>query len=156
MTETATPPKPTGKPRTAAAWAKRREHDVTLPSGAEVTICIPSLPVLLKAGQIPNELIAVAVKVEAKEDVTADNLVELAEFQRYLVQYACIAPEVTHEQVDDLPVEDVQMIVEFATRQRDMDALGHHLAGLEVTDEWKAFRDQQDSLASLLGGGSLR
>lgn len=151
---------PIGKPRDAKAWAKRGEHAVTLPSAAEVTIRLPSLPALAKAGAIPNELLAYitpkAAKADAGEDttpeLTAETLMNEADWRNFIISHMCIAPKVTPEEVPSLPEEDVQMLTEFALRQRDQDALGHQLAGLEVTEEWRRFREQQSALASILGG----
>jgi hypothetical protein len=49
-------------------------------------------------------------------------------------------PDITPEDVPDLPVLDRDMILEFALRQRDTDAVGHQLYGLEKLDSWVRFR----------------
>lgn len=151
---------PVSKPRDAKAWAKRAEHVVTLPSAAEVTIRLPSLPALAKAGAIPNELLkyitpkqrAADAGEEQTPELTAETLMNEADWRNFIISHMVLSPKVTPEEVPDLPEEDVQMLTEFALRQRDQDVLGHQLAGLEVTEEWRRFRDQQSALASLLGG----
>lgn len=145
---------PTSKPRSAAAWKRRREHDVTLPSGAEVTIVLPNLPALAKAGQIPNELLDVAseqVNTGQVEASTAEQITLLADFHRYLVSITVVAPKIEADDVPELPYEDINMLVEFAIRSRDQDALGHHLSGLDRTAEWRSFREERLGLAALLG-----
>ena len=49
--------------------------------------------------------------------------------------------KLTPQDVADLPYEDVLFLVEIATRQRDLDALGEHLAGLPVAKDWETFRE---------------
>ena len=48
-------------------------------------------------------------------------------------------------------IEDVQMIVQIALRQTDMDAVGHQLGGLETVESFRQFRDLDSSLTDLLG-----
>lgn len=146
---------PVAKADTVDAWAARASHSVVLPSATEVEVRLPNLPEMMQAGVIPNELLAVAVKVETKDEVKTEDLEALADFHRFLVSKTLVSPEVAPEDVPKLPVEDVQFIVEIATRQRDTDALGRHLAGLERTAEFQAFRDQSLELARLLGGNGL-
>jgi hypothetical protein len=151
---------PIQKPRDAKAWAKRGDHIVTLPSATQVTIRLPSLPALAKAGAIPNKLLAYITPKAAAADkgeepspeITSETLMNESEWRDFIISQMCVTPKVAPEEVSDLPEEDISMLSEFALRQRDTDAVGHQLAGLEVTDEWRRFRDQQSALASLLGG----
>lgn len=143
---------PVAKVKSKAAWTKRAVHTPILPSGSQVTIVIPNLPALLKAGEIPNELLNVALKNLGGEELTEEDAKAAAEFNEYIVAVMVKEPEIEQADVSALPYEDVQMLVEFATRQRDTDALGYHLAGLETTDEWKKFREEQRQLASAVFG----
>ena len=123
------------------AWKSRKTHDVTLPSGAEVKIQLPNLPQLAKTGRIPNPLIQVALNgIGNGRDTTEDDILKLNEWHAFLVSITVIEPKVTPEDVADLPVEDQEMLIEFATRIRDMDALYHHIGGLEKVDSFREAR----------------
>lgn len=149
QTEAPAPPKPTSK----SAWKKAKRHYVTLPSGTVVGIELPDLPSLVKAGQIPNELVDVAIGVAQGKKVTREDIVEQVDFYNKLAAMTTVEPEVTEEDFasGDLPFEDKEMIVEFATRQRDLDAVGHHLAGLETVKEFRNFRGLLNIDADLEG-----
>lgn len=129
------------KPQTAAAWKKAKYHSVVLASGSEIELSIPNLPVLAKTGQIPNDLISAAVGVISGEtQITPELLAEQADFAAKLVSIAVHSPKVKEDEVNDLPYEDIELIVEIATRQRDVDALGRQIAGLHKSKEWLDFR----------------
>lgn len=124
-------------------WKKNKTHTVTLPSGTAVEIQIPDLPGLVKAGTIPNELVEVAIAVsEGEKKVTRDDIIKQSDFYNALAALTVTKPTVTEEDFSNgaLPFEDKEMIVEFATRQRDIDAIGHHIGGLEKVRDWKSFR----------------
>lgn len=130
------------KVATAAQWKKAKTHTITLPSGTGVEIEIPDLPNLVKAGQIPNELIDVAISVANGKKVTREDVVQQADFYNKLCAITVKQPVVSEQEFAAglIPFEDKEMIVEIATRQRDIDAVGHHLAGLERVKEWRNFR----------------
>lgn len=122
-------------------WKKRKAHPVTLPSGAEVTIQIPNLPLLAKAGQVPNKLLEIVMGAQdGNIKITPDLLAEQADFATFLVTRTVVDPAITEDDVPELPYEDVEMIMDFALRNRDLDALGHHIAGLERVDDFRRFR----------------
>jgi hypothetical protein len=128
---------------TAAQWKKNRNHKITLLSGTVVEIRIPDLPALVKSGQIPNELISIAIEVsEGKKEINKESIIEQAVFFNKLCALMVVSPKVTEEDFESeaLPFEDKEMLVEFGTRQRDIDAVGHHIAGLEKLDTFRAFR----------------
>lgn len=130
-----------------AAWKAAKRHKAILPSGFEVEIELPNLAQMVKTGQIPNNLIDAAVRVatgDVPDKVTPELLAEQAEFYNKLVVLAVKDPEITEEDVEDLPYEDLEMIVEIATRQRDMDAAYRHLGGLEKVESFRAFRGIPD------------
>lgn len=126
------------------AWKKAKTHEVTLNSGTEVSIQIPNLVELLQAGDVPNHLVPYATRtseaIERGREIKPEQIKAAAEFARFLVTKTVVEPEVTPEDVPDLPAEDVDMLIEFATRQRDLDALGHHIAGLEKQSDFRSFR----------------
>lgn len=124
---------------TKADWIKRRVGTITLPSGAVVKIQIPNMPALIKAGRISNDLITLAAELEASTaPPTVEQLEEQAAFVKTIISLTLVEPEVTEAEVDELPVEDQSMIVEFAMRQRVFDAVYHTLGGLETI---QSFRD---------------
>ena len=63
-----------------------------------------------------------------------------AEFYRELISRTLVEPKVAPEEVKDLPFEDIELLAALATRQRDVDALGQHIAGLDDNEKWRRFR----------------
>jgi hypothetical protein len=128
---------------------------ITLPSGTVVDITLPDLPELAKAGDIPNELLDVAAKIQkAVEDergLDADALVNVASFQEYILPRMLVKPEITAEDVGRLPAADKELLTAIASRKRDLDAVGHQLAGLETQASWRRFREF-DLAAAGMGG----
>lgn len=143
MSTTAADKKAAGRDK--SAWAKAKVHTITLPSGFEVDVQVPNMPLLIKTGQIPNHLIEAALGAMQAEEITREMVEQQAEFYEKLVALTVVDPVIAEEDVADLPFEDVDLIVEIATRQRDVDALGRHLGGLHKSEEWKTFR-RGDSL----------
>jgi hypothetical protein len=136
---------PATKPVSKSAWAKKGVHEgVTLNSGAVVTIKIPNLPALLKKDAVPNDLIEQAISFQGARQVTAEMLKDQWDFIRWIVPITVLSPEISEDDVENLPAEDVEMIAGFASRTIDTDAIGHHLGGLETSAEWRRFRNQLD------------
>jgi len=126
-----------------AGWKNSRRHTVTLPSSSEVDLEIPNLPQLIKTGQIPNNLVDAALGAAQSQQgkaPTREQIGQQAEFNDHLVAITVKDPEITADDVADLPYEDVEMIVEIAMRQRDVDAIYHQLGGLHKSEEWRSFR----------------
>jgi hypothetical protein len=153
-------------------WKGAAVHSITLPSGAKVDIKLPDLAQMIKGGQIPNELLEVAQKVgsgqsigdalaseEQKEadkekGVSKELIGQISEFHAFLVASTVVEPVVTKEEAltpGFLPAEDLAVIVQFALRERDFDAVGHHLGGLETVPEFRQFRGLDTSVADILG-----
>lgn len=147
MTETAEAPAPKSDSKTQLL--KRRIHEgVTLPSGAVVTIVLPNLGQMLKAGTLPNDLIKAALKqasdapvdgVEAPK-LTEEDLKQDWEFIEWIVPQTLHEPKIEQADVEKMDVLDITMIANFATRRTDLDAVGHQLGGLETQ---KSFRDHR-------------
>jgi hypothetical protein len=74
--------------------------------------------------------------------VEIEDIVQQADFFNKLCAITVVEPKVTEEDFASgaLPFEDKEMLVEFATRQRDLDAVSHHLAGLETSKSFRAAR----------------
>ncbi len=137
VTEVAAPHK------TVAAWKKAGLHTPLLPSGSRVTIRIPDLPRLIETGKIPNHLLDAALGVAANDEdaqPTKELITQQREFTDSLVLLTVVEPKLTEADMEDVPYEDKEMIVAFATRQRDLDAEGEHLAGLTKSDKFRKFR----------------
>lgn len=134
-----------GNKTTLASWKKAATHPVTLASGTEVDIKVPNLPELVASGDFPNHLVDVAIDVASGETkVTAEEVKSQAEFYRHLISKTVVNPAVTPDDVKDIPFEDIELLASIATRQRDVDALGHHIAGLEKNADWRRFRGLAD------------
>jgi len=134
---------------TKTAWKKNAVHEVTLPSSTKVTIKLPNLAEMVRTGAFPNKLLPIAVKQIAADEVDEDKVKDLAEYHRFLVSHMVIKPAVEEDDVPDLPSEDVDMLVAIANRERDMDAVGHHLSGLETDEEFRKFRNLDRSSSNL-------
>lgn len=127
------------KVTSAAAWKKRATHtDITLPSGAVVDVRLPNLPEMVKSGTLPNPLLEAAVKQQTAKEVDAQLLEDTWDYIVFIVPRMVTSPEVTEDDVKDLPPEDLEMLVSFANRTNDMDAAYRQLGGL---DKLQAFRE---------------
>jgi len=141
-----TAPKPVSK----SAWKKAGVHTVTLPSGAVVNITIPNLAKMAQAGELDNDLLQYAVPTLPKADAPdeeptpeekKENLTKLAGFHQWLVSKTLVEPSLTPEEVKEtVPTPDLEVLVELASRRRDMDVKGHHIGGLEVSADFRKFR----------------
>ena len=126
---------------TLAAWKKAGVHTITLATGVEVDIRVPNLPELVSAGEFPNHLVEVAIGVASGETkVTAEEIKAQAEFYREIISKTLVEPKLTPEDVKAVPFEDIELLASIATRQRDVDALGEHIAGLDKSEQWRKFR----------------
>ena len=143
------------KKTTAKSWKANAVHpDITLPSGAVVDIKLPNLASFVKAGALPATLLQATQKVaqasRAGETIPAELYEEMETFNTFLVTHTVVSPEITEEDVPELPPEDVEMLVGFATRRIEFDAVGHHLAGLETIESFRKFRGLDSSAEDLL------
>lgn len=131
------------QPTTAAAWKKAAVHPIRLPSGVYVEIKVPDLPALIEAGEIPQNLLDAALSMasgQARQTPTKELIIKQREFTDKLVQIAVVRPKLSEEDLPGVPYEDKEMIVEIATRQRDLDAEGHHIGGLHKSEAFRKFR----------------
>lgn len=128
-----------------SAWkSKRRIDGITLPSAEVVSLVIPNLTEMLRAGAVPNELVPFATKTQEAllgvDQIDIKQIIEATDFMRWMVSVTVVDPQIVPEDVPEIPTEDLEMILEFALRQRDQDAIGHHYHGLEKSKEWRNFR----------------
>lgn len=140
MSNTAAPER---RAASKANWKKAAVHTVTLESGTVVDLRLPDLPKLIESGAIPQSLIDVAVATvtgkKIPETPGPEIMRQQREFTDLVVLKSVVAPTITEEDLSEIPFEDKEMIVEFATRQRIFDAEGHHLAGLEASEAFRRF-----------------
>lgn len=135
---------------TKDTWQQAGVHTVTLPSGVAVKIHIPDLAEMAKSGELDNDLLAYAVPVRPKPgdedkeptpEEKRENLTKLADFHDWLVSHTLVDPVLTPEEVGKtVPTPDKEVLVELASRRRDMDVTGHHIGGLEVSADFRKFR----------------
>lgn len=144
----------TPKPSSLAGWKKVSVHTVTLPSSAVVQIKIPDLPALMAAGQIPQTLLEAALAAagadpEPNKKPTQEDLQREKQFRDVLVQITVVEPKLSDSDIELIPAQDKAMIVEFALRQRDFDAVGDHIGGLTKSEKFRRFH-RLDSFDSFL------
>lgn len=125
---------------TVDSWKSAKTHQITLPSGTKVSIEIPNLPALMKTGRIPNHLVEAAIELQGKQRITPQDLEDQYEFVKQIVVLTVKEPAISDADVDDLPFEDLEMIVQFAMRERDTDAVYHHIGGLELVESFRDVR----------------
>lgn len=121
-------------------------HVITLPSSARVAIEIPDIAEMIAAGSLPNSLVDIAIEVAKgnQANVTADAIKDQPEFYKYVIKQTVKEPEVTDALYAKLPTEDKEMLVEIATRNRDVDAVYDHIGGLHTNEKWRKFRGHAD------------
>jgi hypothetical protein len=144
---------PTTKTKAASkdAWKQANVHTgVTLPSGTIVDITIPSLPRLIKSGQVPNHLIDIAVEQGSAEKIDKEVLEQTWEFTKFIIPQMLVNPEITEDDVEDLPALDLELLIGFASRVTDLDAIGHQLGGLETQDSFRNVRGLDLTTSDLL------
>ena len=133
----------THAPTTLSGWKKAALHYPLCPSGVRVGIRIPDLPALIEAGDIPQHLLEAALGVASSGEPTKPSIElikQQREFTDTLVQLTVVQPVLKEDDLADLPYEDKEFIVAIATRQRDIDAEGEHIAGLSKSERFRRFR----------------
>jgi hypothetical protein len=151
------------KAASTAAWKRAGVHYPLLPSGTRVGLRIPDLAAMIETGQVPNHLLSAALglakaqneeenKIPTPEELT-ENAAQDREFTDLLVLEAVVEPKLTEDDVKPggIPQEDKQFIVALATRQRDLDAEGEHIAGLTKSEKFRRFRGLGEFDTSLEG-----
>ena len=138
-------------------WKKAAVHRPLLPSGVRVSLRVPDLAAMIESGQVPQHLLSAALgmaKAQTLEEdkiPTVEEMTQTAaderEFTDLMVLKSVIEPKLTEADVADggIPTEDKQFIVALATRQRDLDAEGEHIAGLTKSEKFRRFRGLDNS-----------
>lgn len=157
---------PNGLPPSLVGWQTRTLHTITCPSGQRIKIRLPGIGTLLEQGDLPGELVelalleltqeggaagALAARVDAG-DVPQEELVQrirrFAAFQKHLVKAAVTEVEtapgvwdpvaLTDHHVAVLPEDDLAMVSEIVQRLRAYDAKGVRI-GVEPLNRWAEF-----------------
>lgn len=136
------------KVTSAAALKKRSVHkDVTLPSGAVVDIRVPNLTQLAATDGIPNDLIDSAIEgagrareAEDQKKVTVEDIKKDWKFIEFIIPKMFVNPKIEEGDVAELDPLDIDLLVSFAIRRNDIDAVGRQLGGL---DTQQSFRDHR-------------
>src|SRR3954469_16107230 len=144
------------KPGSKADWGRKAVHLITLVSGMEVKIRIPNLGLLLEGDALPQTLRNAALQelvdpmsnrvARGNEEggggpgVSLDEVKELYHLHQWLVVQTVVEPELTLEDLPDLPQEDLEMLTQLATRERTTDAAGRSL-GTELLSRYEKFRE---------------
>lgn len=145
------------------AWKARSDtgpHTATLPSGQQVRFIIPDSNALITSGRLPEELTEIALYAASYPDgaegyvadlsvrasMGAENATEKLKqayehavlLGHWLVAHMLIAPEITPEDVPELPPLDVRMLLELGERKRNTDAEGVRLP-IAMLEEYHRF-----------------
>lgn len=135
------------------AWKKRRTHNITLDSGAQVRVTYPDMAALFQADALPAELVHVAVMDQfapdklrdmiGDADKERDLLRDYYEFGVRLAHAMLVEPKLSLDEFREIPPEDVEMLRDIALRQRDTDARGVKL-GVVRLDVFTTFREAHE------------
>lgn len=127
-------------------WVKAADHEILCPSGTRVKIRVPDLAAIIEGGDLPQHLLDAALGVANKltkgevQKPTKELIAKEREFTDFLVSITVVEPKLTSETAKAVPYEDKELIVSIATRQRDLDAEGEHIAGLTKSEKFRRFR----------------
>jgi hypothetical protein len=151
---------------TKTAWKARNDagpHTAVFPSGATLTFRIPDSGALLRSGRLPDQLRTTALLCAAHPQGAEGYLADLVthaivsrdgsapyveaiqsgvDLGHVLVAEMLVDPHVTADEVGagEFPEMDVRMLLEFAERRRNTDAVGNKVPVI-VLSEWATFRD---------------
>lgn len=142
-----------------SAWQKLTKHHVTCPSGAVVRIRIPNLASLVAMDAVPEQLKGAALREIAQELVgslqavadggasevklSEEDVKALYELNEWMLCWSLIEPEITPADLPELPEEDLEMLVQIVSRERDVDARGVRL-GVEPLSRLERFRHHHE------------
>lgn len=132
-----------------SAWKALATHFPLLPSGARVGIRIPDLAAMIEQGVVPQHLLTAALgmaqQATQNKTPTVDDMTKSAteerEFTDLIVKATVVQPALTDDDLAEVPFEDKQFLVAIATRQRDLDVEGEHIAGLTKSEKFRRFRE---------------
>jgi hypothetical protein len=158
--------KPDAWAGSAGSWKKRGgPHRITLPSGQRVLANVLGLSQLARLEGLPDDLTDAVVlhivnlengglpaKIGAElskaghgdEEAAEKANQYIADFGRlakHLVAEALVEPELTVDDLDEVPEEDLEMLMRIVTGRQTFDAAGVRI-GVEPLNAWATFRDE--------------
>lgn len=142
-------PKPS---TTKTAWKSSGNKRITLPSGIEVTIRPLRLEHYMTHGRTPDALRVIALgDLRATLAKRVEELSPEARAQAYTklveeymhpgILKLVVDPEITLDDIPDLPPADIDMLVGILNMNVTEDAKGRSL-GVEPLDRWGIFREK--------------
>lgn len=160
-----------------AGWLARSDrgpHNATLPSGQPVQFIVPNSDELIRSGRLPDDLAELALFCAAHpegadgymadvaiQSLRAEDRAKLAKTVRdgieladWLVAHMLLEPVVLPSEVRLLPEADVEMLLAFAERRRNVDHLGVTLP-IALLEGFARFRDEPRGGADDGHGGRI-
>ena len=168
MAKTATPstPKAEAWAGSAGNWKKRGgPHRLTLPSGMRVTARVLGLSQLARLEGLPDDLsdavvmhvvnlehggLPPAIGVELSKAGQGDEqaaekanqyIADFGRLTKHLVAEALVEPALSVDDLDEVPEEDLEMLMRIVTGRQAFDAAGVRI-GVEPLDAWATFCDE--------------
>ena len=74
------------------------------------------------------------------EPPSKEAIAKQREFTDVLTKLTVVTPKLSDADLSAVPFEDKEFLVEIATRQRDLDAEGNHIGGLQKSADFRRFR----------------
>jgi hypothetical protein len=167
-TKTAKPPTPEAWAGSAGSWKKRGgPHRITLPSGQRVVANVLGLSQLARLEGLPDDLTDAVVmhvvnldhgglpavigaelsKAGQGDEQAAEKanqyIADFGRLTKHLVAEALVKPELTVGDLDEVPEEDLEMLMRIVTGRQTFDAAGVRI-GVEPLDAWATFRDEHN------------
>jgi len=148
---------------TGASWKKRGgPHRLTLPSGMRVLARVLGLTSLARLEGLPEDLVdAVVLHVANLEHgglpavIAADlsnaatdpavaarvakRINDFGRLTKHLVAAALEKPKLTVDELEEIPEDDLEMLMRIVTGRQSFDAAGVRI-GVEALDAWATFR----------------
>lgn len=135
-------------------WEEAAVHTPVLPSGRRVKMKVLDLPALIEAGEIPQHLMEAAMGVATADEKFKPDVQFFArerEFTDRVCILSVVAPTLNEANVKRIPAEDRAMLAAWATRARDVDAIGDHIGGLSTSEKFRRFRELGEFKPTLEG-----
>jgi hypothetical protein len=116
-----------------------------------VIVRIPNIMDLVRAGKVPADLLEVASREALDQplfqqgangesaggfdvDAAVAMIKSAGEFQQFLVSQMLIEPELTVDELVDVPPEDLDYLIQIADRRTDVDAKGVRLGVMPLSE----------------------
>jgi len=151
---------------TAGSWKKRGgPHRITLPSGQRVLARVLGLSQLARLEGLPDDLtdavvmhvvnlehggLPAAIGAELSKAGHGDEqaaekanqyIADFGRLTKHLVAEALVEPALSVDDLDEVPEEDLEMLMRIVTGRQTFDAAGVRI-GVEPLDAWATFCDE--------------